>query len=144
MKKSIPISYLLFFVVAIFILGCSPTKNISQNKKDASPYAENEIQPNKKRTTDSTWSNILRGVPGLDVRGADPNLSVTIRGANSITGTNQPLFVLDGVPLGHSFSSLAQAIRPQEVDNIRVLKGPQATRYGARGSNGVIEVKSLK
>jgi TonB-linked SusC/RagA family outer membrane protein len=77
--------------------------------------------------------------------------SITIRGAKSLLGNNQPLFVVDGVPvtnIGHSSGGIWDDIdlgdgmgdiNPEDVETMTVLKGPNASAlYGARGSNGVI------
>ncbi|OEJ99289.1 SusC/RagA family TonB-linked outer membrane protein [Flavivirga aquatica] len=77
--------------------------------------------------------------------------NIIIRGFNSITGSNQPLFVVDGVPFGSdtnnqsSFldgqgeSSRFLDLDPNSIENISVLKGLSATvLYGNKGSNGVI------
>lgn len=61
-------------------------------------------------------------------------LSVKIRGANSITGNNEPLYVVDG-NLGGSIESL----NPNDIQSMEILKDASATAiYGSRGSNGVV------
>ena len=74
--------------------------------------------------------------------------SIRIRGEGSITGSNSPLFVIDGVPVVNgSYSSLTNdlgvlsMINPSDIESITVLKDASATApYGARGSNGVIVI----
>jgi TonB-dependent SusC/RagA subfamily outer membrane receptor len=74
--------------------------------------------------------DMIRGeVPGVVVTGT----SVRIREASSITGSNDPLFVVDGTPV-----MTIDGIQPQMVKSIEVLKGSAASIYGTRGSNGVI------
>lgn len=61
---------------------------------------------------------------------------IRIRGTNSILGNNDPLFVVDGVPVG---SSLGSNINPNDIESLEVLKDASATAiYGSRGSNGVV------
>ena len=63
-------------------------------------------------------------------------LSVRIRGANSITGSNDPLYVIDGY-IGGSIESIS----PGDIQSIEVLKDASATAiYGSRGANGVVLV----
>nr|WP_294793081.1 SusC/RagA family TonB-linked outer membrane protein [uncultured Mucilaginibacter sp.] len=79
---------------------------------------------------------------------------VILRGYSSITGSNQPLYVIDGVPFNNSrlgsdnnydFGNAANDIDPNMVDNISILKGSAATAlYGSRGSKGVILVTTKK
>ncbi len=81
---------------------------------------------------------------------------ILIRGASSVTGENQPLFVVDGVPMdnssysdadtdrgagGYDYGNMAQDINPDDVESVSVLKGPAASAlYGSRAANGVIMV----
>lgn len=83
--------------------------------------------------------------------------NITLRGFNSLTGDNQPLIVIDGIPIdnstqrtsggqnegagGFDYGNAAQLINSQNVKSISVLKGPAASAlYGSRGANGVIQV----
>ena len=62
------------------------------------------------------------------------NLSIRIRGANSITGNNQPLIVIDGV-IGANF----QLVNSNDIESIQILKDASSTAiYGSRGANGVV------
>lgn len=75
------------------------------------------------------------GSPGADLR-------VRIRGSNSVYYGNDPLYVIDGVPV--SDGSLSY-INPNDVESISVLKDASATAiYGARGANGVVMVTTKK
>ncbi len=78
-------------------------------------------------------------VPGVQVTqtNAEPGggYSIRIRGTNSITAGNEPLYVVDGLPGANPLNSL----NPADIQSIEVLKDASATAiYGARGSNGVI------
>lgn len=77
---------------------------------------------------------VLQGrVPGVLVQGN----TVTIRGPGSLMLSNDPLFLIDGVPVDiNAFRSL----NPKDVELIEVIKGPNASIYGSRGANGVIAV----
>jgi len=77
-----------------------------------------------------------------------------IRGSSSLTGNNQALFVVDGMPIsnstgnssdvargrgGYDYGNAAMDINPEDIENISVLKGAAATAlYGSRASNGVV------
>ncbi len=74
--------------------------------------------------------DMIRGrVAGVEVSGK----SIRIRGSNSLNVSTEPLFVVDGV-----ITEDIDGISPETVSKIEVLKGPDASVYGARGSNGVI------
>ena len=80
-------------------------------------------------------------VPGLQVvRTSTGDYSLRIRGRNTILGNDEPLVVLDGMPLQTGALSRALAsISPSDVARIEVLKDAGATAfYGMRGANGVI------
>lgn len=83
-------------------------------------------------------------VPGLQIiqqgnPGAPADLR--IRGNASLTGNNQPLYVVDGVPM----DGLDPNLNPNDIDYIEVVKTVQATAiYGTRGANGVIVVTTKK
>ncbi|MEP7142229.1 MAG: TonB-dependent receptor [Ferruginibacter sp.] len=73
------------------------------------------------------------GAPGGDVR-------IRIRGASSITGSNDPLYVVDGF-VGGDFNT----INPDDVADIQILKDAAATApYGSRGANGVVIITTKK
>ncbi|MBN1926749.1 MAG: SusC/RagA family TonB-linked outer membrane protein [Prolixibacteraceae bacterium] len=77
----------------------------------------------------------LSGAPG---RGA----SIRIRGSNSLKGSNDPLYVVDGSPV---VSDVASQMSPNEIESIDVLKGATAAAlYGLRASNGVILITTKR
>lgn len=72
---------------------------------------------------------------------AEDGASILIRGQNSITASNSPLIILDGVPYNGSFSE----INPNDVQSMEVLKDASSTAiYGSRGANGVILITTKK
>lgn len=77
---------------------------------------------------------------GGDLEG---RFNVNIRGIGSVNQSNQPLFVVDGVPLFNviSFST----INPRDIENVTILKDASATAiYGARASNGVVIITTKR
>ena len=82
--------------------------------------------------------------------------NIVIRGANSITGSNQPVFIVDGVPIsnadhgadsngGYDLGSAVNDINPSDIATLTVLKGPNAAAlYGSRAANGVIIITTKK
>jgi TonB-linked SusC/RagA family outer membrane protein len=68
------------------------------------------------------------------------NNSIRIRGNNSISSTNEPLYVIDGFP-----SSSGSDINPNDIESMQILKDASATAiYGARGANGVILITTKR
>jgi TonB-linked SusC/RagA family outer membrane protein len=75
--------------------------------------------------------------------GAQPggNVSIRIRGTNSINSGNEPLFVIDGFPGVGSLNS----INPNDIESIEILKDASATAiYGSRGANGVVLITTKR
>ena len=105
-------------------------------------------------------------VAGLNISGsgsgAGGSSKVTIRGVSSLTGSNEPLYVVDGVPMdntggvdagadgtgvygGTDYGNAANNINPDDIESISVLKGGAAAAlYGSRGQNGVIMITTKK
>ncbi|HEX2092416.1 MAG TPA: TonB-dependent receptor plug domain-containing protein [Longimicrobiaceae bacterium] len=76
------------------------------------------------------------------IRGAGGNFSVRIRGTRSVMGSNEPLYVIDGMPVQTSgIGSPLTGINPHDILRIDVLKDAGSTAiYGVRGANGVIVI----
>jgi len=90
----------------------------------------------------ATMADMLRGrVPGLQLsENANGEISVRIRGDQSILFNQEPLLVVNGIPTPpYSFSSTLRSMDPRSVRSIRVLKDAGSTSsYGSRGAHGVI------
>jgi TonB-linked SusC/RagA family outer membrane protein len=93
-------------------------------------------------------------ITGSSTQGGSSN--IIIRGANSITGNNQPVFIVDGVAIsnadhggdsnsGYDLGSAISDINPSDIATMSVLKGPNAAAlYGSRAANGVIIITTKK
>jgi TonB-linked SusC/RagA family outer membrane protein len=101
--------------------------------------------------------NSLSGkVPGVTISstgGTGSSVSMIIRGATSLSNDNQPLFVVDGVPIANTLNNVSQigndnrvdygnaisSINPDDVESVSILKGPNAAAlYGSRAGHGVV------
>ncbi len=143
---------------------------ISRDKKSLG-YASQEVKGDQVSSAkESNFINSLSGkISGVEIRrnnnlGASSN--VVIRGFKSLTGNNQALFVVDGVPIdnanissnknsnglavangrgGYDYGNAASDINPDDIETINVLKGAAASAlYGSRASNGVIMITTKK
>jgi TonB-dependent SusC/RagA subfamily outer membrane receptor len=77
------------------------------------------------------------------------NVSVRIRGTNSLNGTSEPLYIVDGVQIGNSGGvneiSPLSTINPNDIESVDILKDASATAiYGARGANGVVLITTKR
>ncbi len=142
---------------------------ISKQKKSLG-YAVQDVSGDK--INNSKTGNVLTSlsgrVAGVNITSsagaAGASTFVNIRGQNSITGNNQPLFVVDGVPIDNSmnssgnpddginnltngvaYSNRAIDLNPDDIETISVLKGGAATAlYGLRAGNGVVMITTKK
>lgn len=95
----------------------------------------------------TSFDQALSGrVAGVQVSSSDGQpgvgMDIVIRGANSLTQSNAPLYVIDGFPIEDPDNA---AINPEEVESINILKDASATAiYGSRGANGVIIIETKK
>lgn len=152
----------LFLILALLFIGCAQTGGTT-NSEDSNnreiPIGYGDINEKHKTTSVehlseedlSVRSNVARleemlegQVAGVNVIRTPGGFAVRIRGTGSILGSNEPLYVVDGVP----FSNLTGGvdwINPYDVASITVLKDASATAvYGSRGANGVILIKTKR
>lgn len=95
----------------------------------------------------------MSGVVISSTGGTGSSVSMVIRGATSLSSDNQPLFVVDGVPVINTLNNITQFgndnrvdygnaisdINPDDIESVSVLKGPSAAAlYGSRAGNGVV------
>jgi TonB-linked SusC/RagA family outer membrane protein len=129
-----------------------------QREKRSLGYSVGTVEG--KELTNVPQENVLNALSGRvagvqinQTSGPGSSVSVIIRGATSLSSDNQPLFVIDGVPVANSLNNLRQMgdrnnvdygnaisdINPDDIESVSVLKGPSAAAlYGSRAGNGVI------
>lgn len=117
----------------------------TQRKRDVTGSVASLPKERLEQLPNTNIAQALQGsVPGLQINtnsgGAEGNdLSILIRGRNSISASVSPLIVWDGVPYTGGISD----INPNDIESIEVLKDASAAAiYGSRGSNGVILITS--
>ncbi|MCY1723210.1 SusC/RagA family TonB-linked outer membrane protein [Prolixibacteraceae bacterium Z1-6] len=130
---------------------------ISREKKSLG-YAVAEVDGESVQTVaQENVLNALAGkVPGVAISstgGAGSSVSMVIRGASSLTSDNQPLFVVDGIPMNNTLNNVGSIgkdnkpdygnaisdLNPDDIESMSVLKGPSAAAlYGSRAGNGVV------
>lgn len=117
----------------------------SQRKRDVTGSVASVPKERLQQLPNTNIAQALQGaVPGLQINSnggsAEGNdVSILIRGRNSISASNSPLIIWDGVPYTGGISE----INPADVESIEILKDASAAAiYGSRGANGVIIVTS--
>ncbi|MBP5478876.1 MAG: SusC/RagA family TonB-linked outer membrane protein [Bacteroidaceae bacterium] len=131
-------------------------------KRSVKALGYSATQVKAEEITATRNNDIVSGLAGkiagvqISTSSSDPgaSTSVVIRGYSSLTGDNQPLYVIDGVPLqnnasysnnglnnGYDFGNGASAVNPDDVESMTFLKGAAATAlYGSRAANGVVMI----
>ena len=109
----------------------------------------------------SSFNQALQGrVAGVQVTNSSNapggGVTIRIRGGNSISASNEPLYVIDGFPVTNpspaqgaggstGFPNVLSTINPNDIENIEILKDASATAiYGSRGANGVVLVTTRR
>lgn len=129
---------------------------ISRDKK-ALGYSVQDVKgEDLEKARDGNVVNTLSGkIAGVQITSSSGNVGsssrIVIRGNASIGGNNQPLFVVNGVPIdngtyyndqgygGVDYGNAAMDINPEDIESVSVLKGPNAAAlYGSRAANGVV------
>tara|TARA_R110000796_G_scaffold85319_1_gene185196 strand:- start:17121 stop:20426 length:3306 start_codon:yes stop_codon:yes gene_type:complete len=118
-----------------------------QKKSDITGAVSNISEEKLQSRPTANFSDALQGrSSGVQIRQSggdlDGKFQIAIRGVGSVTGSNDPLIVVDGVPLvSASFST----INPKDIASIDILKDASATAiYGARAANGVVIITTKK
>ena len=136
-----------------------------KREKKALGYAMQEVKGESLvEARETNLANALSGkISGVQIirssNGPGGSSKIQLRGANSVTGTNQPLIVVDGVPMdnftGASNNDIDNPsmdmgnglsdINPEDIESMSVLKGASAAAlYGSRAGNGVILITTKK
>lgn len=113
-----------------------------KRQKKSLTYATQQVETegiDEARAQQNLVNSLQGRVAGLSIQTSGNGVSgaskVVLRGNRSIAGSSQPLYVVDGVPLGGDISDLS----PDDIASINVLKGANAAAlYGARANNGAI------
>lgn len=134
-----------------------------KREKKALGYAMQEVNTDNLTENKSiSLSNMLQGkIAGVQIAqsgsGMGGSTRIILRGLNSLSGKNQPLWVIDGIPInddssgdadeygGTDLASAASQINPEDVESISILKGANAAAlYGSRAQSGAIIITTKK
>ena len=118
----------------------------SQQRRDVNGAVDHADGDKMLAASPRTVTDMLVGrFPGVEVTPmSNGRVSIRIRGAHSMKGNQEPLFVLDGVPQNTNDSTLTD-LDPHDIKSIDVLKDAGSTSaYGSRGANGVILIATRR
>lgn len=124
----------LIYIMIIGLFASCASSRSAQNTTDPSDLSTNYLE----------LADYLRRVPGVMVTGSFGNYSVLVRGISSISGSNEPLYVIDRMQVGN-YNQAAAMVDPNDIAYVEVLKDvASTTAYGMQGSNGVIIIHTKK
>ncbi len=145
--------------ITVTALGIQREKrSLGYSVQDVSAEQISEVP--KLNVVDALHGNVA-GVHITNTAGPGGASRIVIRGASSINGNNQPLFVVDGIPIdnssssnngssnatggGYNYANRAGDLDPNNIESISVLKGPNAAAlYGSRAANGAVVITTKK
>ena len=160
--KSLKVQYRSYLLIVwLMMLGaCSGSKNtvnagldpsrpiVDSGYESRSSQLSNQsnimVSPNEDKPSNLSLTEMLQRLPGVRLsggRGAYARFTVDGASGSFMSGSD-PLFVVNGRTIGTDYSAVYTLVNPKEVTSISVLKGPDASIYGSRGSNGVILIRT--
>jgi TonB-dependent SusC/RagA subfamily outer membrane receptor len=137
----------LAIVSVVVMLACSRNRESGEGPAPRAappPPAPNEVTADEAaRAGAQSLDQMLAGrISGVTVTAAaGGGIVVRFAGPTSFYSGQEPLFVIDGIPTEVRAGTLSW-LSPNDVQSIKALKGADASLYGIRGSNGVIEIKT--
>jgi len=172
LKKEVPVGSELVFAITL----TSDSKNLNEvvvtalgiKKSEKSLTYANQVVDGSQLTavkTDNLMNSLNGKVAGVNISpsssGVGGSVKVILRGSKSATGTNQPLYVIDGVPMTNTSNANGQPtgtyggspdggdgisnLNPEDIESITVLEGASAAAlYGSQAANGVVLVTTKK
>ncbi|HUS01654.1 MAG TPA: SusC/RagA family TonB-linked outer membrane protein, partial [Chitinophagaceae bacterium] len=139
-----------------------------QRNKRSLGYATNDVKGEEIANTqrDNLLTSLAGRVPGVTITQTTgmpgSSTSIILRGINSLSGSNQPLFVVDGLPVDNQtlhgnnfvtklenrnvdFTNRISDINPEDIESVTILKGPEAAAlYGIDAANGAVIITTKK
>ena len=137
MKKAILLLIPLFLVS---FLGCSTSESTVENEGLDIVNVTPENAVTNQLDYFRSLADFLYRIPGVNVTGPSTNPTITVRGISSTNSGIEPLYVIDGQPVGTSYLNVNGMLNVRDIAHVQVLKGSEASLYGVRGANGVIVI----
>ncbi|NKI32466.1 SusC/RagA family TonB-linked outer membrane protein [Croceivirga thetidis] len=136
----------------VVVIGFGETSKVKLTDNVVSAKAEDI----KEIPTSNFQTTLVGKTPGVQITQvggrAEAGVKIRVRGVATITGSQEPLYVLDGIPLINDYEGLGGSpinpligLNPDDIESIDILKdASSAAIYGARGTNGVVLITTKK
>ena len=122
-----------FFVSALFLAACGSAVSTAGNEGSVRESLESKNRMNV------SLLNQIRQMPGITLRNGVPVFTKSTSDV-SFGVPIEPLYVLNGYPVGNSFADVDQLVENVNVEKIEALTDSDASFYGSRGAKGVIKI----
>jgi hypothetical protein len=126
----------MIILALLALTACGSTKRTASGEEGS----ETVEQQNR---VGMTLLNRIRRLPGITLRSGVPVFTKSSAEINS-GGSFEPLYVLNGYPVGNSFRDVDQLVDNVNVVKIEVMSASESSFYGSRGSNGVILITTTQ
>lgn len=142
----------LVFVSLFAFLSCTSTQNTSSTTNEGThdkgtpihkKEQESEVAEVDQTTNSPTTQlvDLIRRLPGVNIRGSHPNVFVSVRGTTSGSGPIGVLYVVNNKQMGNDYANVVDYLDITTVKSVNVLKGGQTAIYGSQGAGGVILIR---
>lgn len=134
------------FIIGLMLISCTSQYAVLQDE----PVKSKTSKTNAIEEVDTPYPTLelidyLKRVPGIQVITTGGSPQVRIRNGISIVGEQEPLYVIDNIPVGNDYSAAESYVDVNDIRSISVLKDVSSTnRYGFQGANGVIIIHTKK
>ena len=131
-------------IIVMALAGCTHQKRTASTPPNSGSVTTITAEDIDRAPGLSLEELLLTRVPGLSLsRARDGHLVIHIRGTSTLVGDEEPLFVVNGLPLETPVGGNFWSINPHDIEYIKVLRDAASTAmYGIRGANGVILIKT--
>jgi len=146
---------LSFMAFTPLIAGCARSTRTSQAAPADSARTDTAVtaparpgpvtsEDIRRQPSEPVETLLMNRFPGVEVRRTSGGgIAIRIRGGSSILGSNEPLYIVDGIEVRPGPDGGIPGINPYDIASIDVLKDPANTAmYGVRGANGVVVIKT--
>lgn len=135
-------SALRVLLSAVCIVACGGKKQQSQTTPASPTVTSDDIA---RSPGESIEDQLMSRFPGVTVVRTGRGTAIRIRGATSLNGTNEPLYVVDGIRVRPGPDGVLAGLDPHDIEMIQVLKDAVSmVTYGGDAANGVIVIKTKR
>lgn len=137
-----PTSSASLFLLAGCVVACGGRKQASKTNPEPATVTAEDIA---RSPGEPVEEQLMARFPGVTVLRTSGGTVIRIRGATSLNGTNEPLYIIDGVRVHPGLDGALSGLDPHDIAMIQVLKDAVSmVTYGGDAANGVIIIKTKR